>query len=149
MMENVAYLNNDICEIIAGYTKQKMWLYWIKNPSKGDDEFKYSKTIRADNIEDVFVYIFAKYCKILHKQGCLTLNEKLHNSLMNYSKKNDWCQRCSKREYKCPDHYPSNEEILEWYQTAFDPHSLKMHQIYSIKGLIGVGYIKIKEINFD
>jgi hypothetical protein len=142
-------LDEHSLSVLRDAVRPKLWLYWIYDSRKPNDEFAYSEVLEMKERDDVYEWIFDTYIRHFFREGLLKTWPSLVEHLRDYAETcNKRCEQCNKflfenRPRPCADHYPSTREFLR--ALSLDGFDRKA-KIDSIEYLIKGWKVKIKPL---
>lgn len=115
-------LNKDVLGIIKEYARPQLWLYWVYDEHKDNDQVKNSNVIEADNIRDAYIKIYDDIIAMLVRTKIIRLPvtdilyiKKQENMItMNNQCCHEGCKCIVPPHRFCNDHFPSNEILLKY-----------------------------------
>jgi hypothetical protein len=143
-------VNKDVLRLLQNYVRPKLWVYWIHDPTKSQDVFKYLHTVEAESYDDVCVKIFNDNIQRLVRSWLVQIpvptivHIKKSEELVDIQ---DGCIHCSRlvgRYWFCPDHFPSNEILLKYMNFTDDAKCTEIDNILKFHSYV----LKIKELEW-
>lgn len=113
-------MNKDVLNIIATFTKPKLWLFWVNVDTRYNNFAKYSEVIEIDTKEKLYIEIFKRYIDYFLKKRYFKVNTtfvKRFSEMKNTS----FDKNCYKCIYSttngdcCINHFPSLKQCNAIY----------------------------------